>query len=111
MGHFLDTAGQSTPAPVLTVKTELYLGLPETSSKTEFELFLSTVVVPRFDGFSYEPLYGVWKGVKERSIRLTIAHAGGLVDDVMLGDIIAEYKRVFKQESVLRVDSKVSASL
>ena len=110
----------STPPPACTAPaasvavTELYFGwnVPGGSevSEAEWHRFLDEVVTPRFpEGFTVldgEGQYRMADGsiLRERSKVLVLIDAKGNLD-ARLAEVVAEYKRRFNQESVLRRDS------
>ncbi len=100
-------------------RTELFFGSgkPDGSSvsETQFRSFVDHVVTPRFpDGLTLLTGYGQFKGasgkiVKERSFVLVLLYQGKEAN-AKLEAIRAEYKRAFRQESVLRVDDMTRVS-
>jgi uncharacterized protein DUF3574 len=98
--------------PVTTDR--LYFGRKTADSLTvtdsAWTVFLKDVVSPRLpSGFTFWVAEGEWRGSDGRSRHepsfvLELVHPPGsaAVDSAILG-IIAEYKRRFRQESVLRV--------
>lgn len=101
------------PSQNIWNRTELYFGTekPDGSevSAQEFRRFIDRHVTPRFpDGLTLLSGSGQWREadgdiVKERSFVLVLLYprgAGGEIETIR-----ALYKRAFKQESVLRVDS------
>ena len=73
----------------------------------EWERFLDEVVSPRFPGFTDWPARGHWKGEDEATYVLAIAHDGTPEHERAIAEIIAEYKRRFRQEAVMRVRERV----
>jgi hypothetical protein len=108
------------PAPVLIVdsfiRTELYFGRNISNgsmvSDEEWGVFLSDVVTPRFpDGFTVIDGLGQFKGkdgriVREPSKILIILYPKGdkRTAGVRIDEIRTEYKKRFRQESVMRMD-------
>lgn len=97
--------------------TILFLGLSSKDgvgvSEQQWQTFLEQVVTPRFpDGLTVLDAYGQYasdstvKIVRERTKLLLLVHGGDRDSQNDIVSLIAEYKRRFKQESVLRVDSK-----
>ncbi|HZH42332.1 MAG TPA: DUF3574 domain-containing protein [Gemmatimonadales bacterium] len=78
--------------------------------------FLVEVVTPRFpDGFTAWPAEGQWRGAngvleREPSFVVELVHPVGGGFDRALTEVVAEYKRRFRQESVLRVRASARAS-
>jgi len=78
-------------------------------SDEEFQAFLREVVTPRYpQGLTLVRASGQWRSsdgrvVDERSTVLELAHAASATDRVLVGEIVDEYKRRFRQEGVLRV--------
>jgi Protein of unknown function (DUF3574) len=100
-------------------RTELFFGSekPDGSSvsETQFRSFVDRVVTPRFpDGLTLLTGYGQFKNengkiVKERSFVLVLLHQDKEAN-AKLEAIRTEYKRAFRQESVLRVDDTARVS-
>jgi hypothetical protein len=84
-----------------------------TVSDAEWSAFLREVVTPRFpDGLTVLRAEGQWRDsanaiVREESFVLELIHAGSAETESSIAAIIAEYKRRFRQEAVLRVRSGV----
>ena len=113
------------PVPALagsaSVETRLFfgtkIGLTAEVSDAEWRDFLDGFVVPRFpDGLTVEEASGRYrmrdsgKIVAERTHVVIILHDGAARPDAAVREIIEEYKRRFRQESVLRVDAAAGAS-
>lgn len=79
--------------------------------------FLRDVVTPRFpEGITVLRAEGQWRGangsvVREPSFVLEVIHQRTSAGETALGEIIAEYKRRFRQEAVMRITSEVQAQL
>jgi hypothetical protein len=79
--------------------------------------FLRDVVTPRFpEGITVLRAEGQWRGangsiVREPSFVLEVIHQRTPATETALTEIIAEYKRRFLQEAVLRITSDVQAQL
>ena len=77
--------------------------------------FLRDVVTPRFpEGFTVLRAEGQWRGangsiVREPSFVLEVVRQRTPAVETSLGEIIAEYKRRFHQEAVMRITSEVRA--
>lgn len=70
----------------------------------QIETFLDEVVEPRFpDGFTVWQARGQWRGGSEETLVLEIVHADEPSLDTAVREIAAEYRRRFRQETVLRV--------
>lgn len=82
-------------------------------SPSEWRVFIDEVVTPAFpEGFTSYEADGQWKGadgqiVTERSHVLLVVHEETETREASIQRIIDEYKRRFRQESVLRVRSRV----
>jgi hypothetical protein len=80
-----------------------------TVSEEEWTAFLAEVVTPRFpDGLTVLRAEGQWRDgqgavIREHSFVLEIAHPATPAADAALEEIAAEYKRRFRQESVMRL--------
>lgn len=108
------------PARDAVVVDRLYFGSHaagvQVVDEAAWAAFLEEVVTPRFPGgFTAWPAQGQWRradGVVEResSFVLEIVHPGGRDLDAAVEAIVAEYKRRFRQESVLRVVVPARAS-
>jgi hypothetical protein len=107
-------APRAEPGDLQPIVTErLYFGrnIGTTLGVTDsaWALFVREVVGARLDGFSFWSAEGAWRGSDGRAIRepsfvLEVVHAehSARTDSAVVA-IIAEYKRRFNQESVLRV--------
>jgi hypothetical protein len=77
--------------------------------------FLRDVVTPRFPaGITVWRAEGQWRGasnavVREPSFVLEVVHERLPATETALDQIIAEYKRRFHQEAVMRLTSQVQA--
>jgi hypothetical protein len=86
-------------------------------SPEEWSTFLREVVTPKFPaGLSVWQASGQWQGgdgtlTKESTFVLSLVHARASSFEASVRAIIAEYKRRFQQEAVLRVKSHVCVSL
>jgi hypothetical protein len=111
-------AAQRCPAPLEAWdQVELYFGrnMPGGGvvSHTEFRRFLAEIVTPRFpDGLTVLDGVGQFRNGKGRIVREPSKVLVLLVPDSVavahkLGNIAAAYKRRFRQESVLHVESEV----
>jgi hypothetical protein len=96
------------------VRTELYFGLNvgETPMDPEqFERFVDREIAGRFsEGFTVVPALGAWrdphgKTIRENSRVLIRVHAQTQTDEAEISAITDAYKREFKQEAVLRIDT------
>lgn len=77
-------------------------------SDAEWRGFLDEVVTPRFPaGLTVVAAAGQWRGAsgaveRERAEVLTVLHAGDGTSRAAVAEVVAEYKRRFRQEAVLR---------
>lgn len=77
-------------------------------SDAEWQGFLDEVVTPRFPaGLTVVAAAGQWRGAsgaveRERAEVLTLLHDGSAASRAAVGEVVAEYKRRFRQEAVLR---------
>jgi hypothetical protein len=120
---FLAACSSSAP-PVCTsghtaIETQLYFGLSTkggTVSAQEWQSFVAREITPRFpEGFTVTDGRGFWLGTAKKTISenskiITRIHDADAKDDAAIAAIIADYKRQFAQESVLRVDLPVCAA-
>lgn len=103
-----------------SVSDRLYLGraIPGggTVSDAEWAAFLRDVVTPCFPtGLTVWRAEGQWRDragtvVREESFVLELIHPADAASDTAVREIIAEYKRRFRQESVMRVQDRVHVS-
>lgn len=70
----------------------------------ELETFVDEVVTPRFpEGFTMWTATGNWAGEEEKTLVLEFLHPYGRRFDDRVREIADEYRRRFRQESVMRV--------
>lgn len=112
----------STPnsSEKIFIKDELYFGLSKPEGKTiselEWQLFLNRVITPRFrEGLTVIDAYGQYlnssgKLTREKTKLVILIYENSRTKNQMIEEVIASYKRKFKQESVLRVTSTVKVS-
>ncbi len=103
------------------VSDVLYFGMAKPTggivTHEEWAAFLSAVVTPRFPaGLTAWPASGQWHGadgqiVREDSYVLNLFHPAEASAEREIQTLIAEYKKRFQQEAVLRVRSSVCTSL
>lgn len=67
----------------------------------EWKAFTDEVITPAYPGFTEWKAIGHWRGVEEGTRVVQIAHLSRRRNDGHIIDIIKEYKRRFRQESVL----------
>jgi Protein of unknown function (DUF3574) len=73
-------------------------------SDAEIEMFVDEVVTPRFpEGFTMWTATGSWEGKEEQTLVLEFLHPYGRRFDDEVREIAEEYRRRFRQESVMRV--------
>ncbi|AKG21809.1 DUF3574 domain-containing protein [Calothrix sp. 336/3] len=109
---------QSLNAKTL-IKEELYFGLAKPTGKMvselEWQLFLGTIITPRFpEGLTVIDAYGHYftnsdNLVREKTKIVVLIYRNSNQRQKMVSEIITNYKRIFHQESVLRVTSTVKA--
>lgn len=122
------SAALQTPASVppaasalqASISDRLYFGrsIPQggTVSPADWTAFLSEVVTPRFPaGLTAWQATGQWRDesgviVREESFVLELIHPADTRADRAILEIIAEYRRRFRQESVLRVRDRVEVT-
>jgi uncharacterized protein DUF3574 len=101
------------------VATQLFFGLSRPDgadvSAAEWQSFLAETVTPRFPaGFTVSAVEGQWRAdgtaaiVRESSRILLIVHPAG-EGDAAIAAMIDAYKARFRQDSVLRLDTKAIA--
>jgi len=105
--------------PVVTERLYFGRNIAQTLGVTDsaWAVFVADVVSARLpDGFTFWTAEGEWRGADGRAIRepsfvLEVVHpTRSAATEAAILAIIAEYKRRFKQESVLRVVSSGRAS-
>lgn len=101
------------------VETRLVFGrsIPKGGTVDDYAIraFLDSYVGSRFPlGFNYTESRGVWKGGQEDSFSVSVVYPDTVEArrdyGVRLEEIRAEYVRLFRQDSVLRIDGLVSVS-
>jgi len=107
------SAVRSLPGGMPGVDDRLYFGrtIPGggTVSDADWEDFLRRVVTPRFpDGLTVWSAEGQWRDgsgaiVSEKSFVLELLHPDDRAVDAAIEEIIARYREMFRQESVLQV--------
>jgi hypothetical protein len=100
-------------------KTELYFGLSKPGGRVsgqEWEAFITEFVTPRLsEGLTVIDGYGQWLPPKqalviEDSKIVIFVHTVDGQRENAIEEVRSEYKRRFHQQSVLRVDTPVTAS-
>ena len=109
------------------VATQLYFGLskPDGTIVTteQYQDFLSSVVSERFpDGWTASASRGQWRDQKTQRVVaddcrvlvlvlvLVLVHDGSARSERHLREIVAEYKRAFEQDAVMRADCAARVS-
>ncbi len=116
----IDEAKQKSPGEVWG-RTELYFGSNKPDgtvvTEEEFKQFLDTAITPRFpDGLTLLTGFGQFRNsqgiiVQERSMVLILLYPLQRSDaNQKIEEIRRDYKQMFQQESVLRVDSLAKVS-
>ena len=109
----LETCGGASSAQL---RTTLYFGTTRptgTVSELEWQLFVRDEVTTRFpDGLTAWEALGQWRDAKgtiaqERSKVLLIVHADSEKARASVLDVIARYRKMFEQESVLWETARV----
>ncbi|HET9706012.1 MAG TPA: DUF3574 domain-containing protein [Vicinamibacterales bacterium] len=112
-----DTCGASSSAQL---RTTLYFGTnrPNGSvSELEWQLFVRDEVTTRFpDGLTVWDAYGQWRPpggelTQERSKVLLIVHDDSDAAKKGVLDVIARYRKIFEQQSVLWETARVCVAL
>lgn len=108
------------PSEKILTKEELYFGLSKpaggTVSEAEWQLFVNRVITPRFPtGLTVVAASGQYlnsssKLTKENTKLVILIYENSPTKNQMIAQIIDIYKRLFSQESVLRVTSSVRVS-
>lgn len=93
----------------------LYFGTSRTGAPAvadaEWHAFVEEVITPRFPGFTEWVAEGHWQGAVERTHVVQIIHKRRMGEEHKVAEIVAEYKRRFRQESVLWVRTEALATL
>jgi hypothetical protein len=115
-----EQAGCASKTASVAVLDRLYLGHSKPGggevTESEFKSFLHEAVTPRFpQGLTVVHASGQWRMAdgrisSERTTILELAHDASTADRVRIGEIVAEYKRRFRQESVLWLSHAVCAA-
>lgn len=115
----LEAIVENSSEKILT-KEELYFGLSKpaggTVSEAEWQLFLNLVITPRFpSGLTVVAASGQYLNTsstltKENTKLVILIYENSPTKNQMITQIIDIYKRIFAQESVLRVTSSVRVS-
>jgi hypothetical protein len=72
----------------------------------DVDAFLEEVVTPRFpEGFTSWTAVGNWRGEEETTLVLEFLHPYGRGFDEKVREIAEEYRKRFRQQSVMRVSS------
>jgi hypothetical protein len=113
------TSGDVLGHDAVMVCDLLYFGLSTRQgevSDSEWQAFLQGIVTPRLPkGFSTWDANGQWQGEQgvimcEHAKVLQVIHPDSREFDVAIQEIVALYKHMFEQESVMRVRSMVRVS-
>jgi hypothetical protein len=106
--------------PQSFIKDELYFGLSVSGEKkiseAQWQLFLSRVITPRFhEGLTVLDANGQYlnssgKLIQENTKLVIIVYQGDRVKAKLVEEIVEIYKKMFHQESVLRVTSSARVS-
>jgi len=101
------------------IETRLLFGrsIPDGGTVTDYSVraFLDSYICSRFPlGFTYTESRGCWKGGQEESFSVSVVYPDTVEArrdyGIRLEEIRAEYVRLFRQDSVLRIDGLVSVS-
>ena len=111
----MECGGASAPQ----LRTTLYFGLMRAKgaiSELEWQIFLRDEVTPRFpEGFTAWEAEGQWRNPAgtidhEQSKVLLLVHADTVEAKRAVQEVIATYRRLFEQQSVLWESSRVCVS-
>jgi hypothetical protein len=115
LGSVLE-GGTVSAASNLWTREELFMGLNIPGggmvSDSAFDAFVEREVVPRFpDGFTLLSVTGYYQRTREPTRVLLVTYRETETEKSRrIAEIAAIYKRLFNQESVLRVTSRVRAT-
>lgn len=104
------------------IETDLYFGFSKPAggmvSENEWKGFMQAYISPVFSsGFTVIPAQGKWLDdsthvlISEPSVIVIAIHKKNKQTDVRIDSISTNYKRLFQQQAVLRVDKKVRVAL
>mgnify|MGYP001066167010 CR=1 FL=1 len=113
-------APQTAAPQQAQLRTELYFGLSKPDggmvSAAEWDQFLAREVTPRFpDGLTVLDAAGQYQTqsgqlTREKTKLLILIHPANPEKEKAIGEVIARYKEIFRQESVLRVSAPARVS-
>jgi hypothetical protein len=100
------------------VKTELFFGLSDGSIEITEEQWLefkTNFLNKTFSGYTETSCKGFWTSddnitLEEKCKMIIYLNSGSKKDSIDIFNIIKNYKMIFKQESVLKVETLVNAS-
>lgn len=100
------------------VKTELFFGLSDGTieiTENQWVEFKNEYLNKRFSGYTETPCNGFWTNEKnitlqEKCKMITYLNTGSKKDSSAVAQVIARYKVIFNQESVLKIETAVNAS-
>jgi hypothetical protein len=100
--------------PVGTMKTELTFGLSKPDggfvSETDWQKFENDYIDPLFKGLTLMDGKGKWQSLSEGSKVLILLHKNDVKTNQSIEYIREIYKRLFDQESVMKVTYRVGLS-
>jgi hypothetical protein len=104
----------------IVIKDELYFGLSKPGGKiiseAEWQQFLNNVITPRFrEGLTVMNADGQYlsqngKLITEKTKLVILIYESNTVKNFQVREMVAKYKQIFQQESVLRTTSNVKLS-
>ena len=101
-------APRSDGGCALSQGTSLYFGrdIENTAevSEADWAAFLDETVRPQFPGHTVYDATGYWQGTSEKTKVLSVYHDGDSATSEALTEIAEDYRRRFRQGSVLRAD-------
>jgi Protein of unknown function (DUF3574) len=117
------TRAQSSPMSAkesTIIKDELYFGLSKPGGKiiseAEWQQFLNSVITPRFrEGLTVVNAHGQYRNqngklIREKTKLVILIYERNATKQFHIQEVVAKYKQIFKQESVLRTTSNVKLS-
>ncbi len=114
---FLVTSCTAVKNTTNFVKTELYFGLSGVGgteiSPAQWNEFKTTTLNKNLSGYTEVDSKGFWTNAKNQSISqkskiIIYLNKGSDSDSLAIEKIIAEYKEIFNQESVLKINYRVN---
>lgn len=116
IGIFISCSSTKTGSQY--VKTELFFGLSQSNSdisEKQWKDFKKDFIDKKFSGYTEVECNGFWidddnNSLSEKCKMIIYLNKGSKEDSLAIVYVINNYKKVFNQESVLKVETRVYAS-